>query len=61
MSTSKKIHINPELFKMTGRKTRKNKETEKPIPPLISPNNLKNKLPPSDSRLRPDVRAWENG
>jgi len=23
--------------------------------------NLKAKLPPTDSRLRPDVRAWENG
>jgi hypothetical protein len=23
--------------------------------------NLKTKLPPSDSRFRPDVRAWENG
>lgn len=23
--------------------------------------NLKTKLPPTDSRLRPDVRAWENG
>jgi hypothetical protein len=23
--------------------------------------NLKSKLPPTDSRFRPDVRAWENG
>ena len=23
-------------------------------------DQLKAKLPPSDSRLRPDVRAWEN-
>jgi len=24
-------------------------------------NQLKLKLPPTDSRLRPDIRAWENG
>jgi hypothetical protein len=27
----------------------------------LLPSNLKLKLPPTDSRLRPDLRAWENG
>jgi hypothetical protein len=45
MSNLKKtIQINPELFRLTGNKTKKNKE-KKDIPiPIISPNNLKNKL-----------------
>ena len=47
MSTKKKvIQINPELFKMSGNKSRKNRE-KKDIPtlnPIVSPNNLKNKL-----------------
>jgi hypothetical protein len=43
MSTIKKtIQINPELFKMGGSKTKKNRE-KKEIP-LIRPTNLKNKL-----------------
>lgn len=46
MSTIKKtIQINPELFKLTGGKTRKNREPKKSsIIPAIRPNNLKNKL-----------------
>jgi len=47
MSTKKKvIQINPELFKMSGNKSRKNREKkEMPIlNPIVSPNNLKNKL-----------------
>jgi len=36
------IQINPELFKINGSRTKKNREKQ-PIP-LISPNNLKNKL-----------------
>jgi hypothetical protein len=45
MSNLKKtIQINPELFRLTGSKTKKNRE-KKDIPtPIISPNNLKNKL-----------------
>lgn len=47
MSTKKKvIQINPELFKLSGGKTKKNRE-KKEIPslnPIVSPNNLKNKL-----------------
>ena len=44
MSTKKTIQINPELFKMSG-KTRKNREKkELTLNPIVSPNNLKNKL-----------------
>lgn len=45
MSTKKTIQINPELFKMNGNKTRKAREKkELVINPIVSPNNLKNKL-----------------
>jgi len=45
MSTKKTIQINPELFKMSGNKTKKNREKkELTINPIVSPNNLKNKL-----------------
>jgi hypothetical protein len=45
MSTKKTIQINPELFKLTGNKTRKNKEKkELTLNPIVTPNNLKNKL-----------------
>jgi hypothetical protein len=45
MSTKKTIQINPELFKMSGSKTKKNKgKKEIALNPVISPNNLKNKL-----------------
>ena len=45
MSTKKTIQINPELFKMSGNKTRKNREKkELTLNPIVSPNNLKNKL-----------------
>ena len=46
MSTIKKtIQINPELFKLTGGKTRKNREPKNTsIIPAVRPNNLKNKL-----------------
>ena len=45
MSTKKTIQINPELFKMAGNKTKKNKEKKNlTLNPIISPNNLKNKL-----------------
>ena len=27
----------------------------------LLPDKLKGKLPPTDSRLRGDIRAWENG
>jgi hypothetical protein len=45
-NTKKTIQINPELFKLPGSaKTRKNREKkELEITPIISPNNLKNKL-----------------
>jgi hypothetical protein len=43
MSTKKTIQINPELFKMS--KTKKNKEKKDlTLNPIITPNNLKNKL-----------------
>jgi hypothetical protein len=45
MSTKKTIQINPELFRVPGTKTRKNREKkELTISPVITPNNLKNKL-----------------
>lgn len=45
MSNKKTIQINPELFKMSKNKTRKTKEKkELTLNPIISPNNLKNKL-----------------
>lgn len=45
-NTKKTIQINPELFKLPGSaKTRKNREKKGlAIAPIISPNNLKNKL-----------------
>lgn len=43
--TKKTIQINPELFRMSGSKSRKVREKkEHPIAPIISPNNLKTKL-----------------
>ena len=43
MSTKKTIQINPELFKIS--KTKKNKEKKNlTLNPIITPNNLKNKL-----------------
>ena len=45
MSTKKTIQINPELFRMSGNKTRKMREKKDlVINPIISPNNLKNKF-----------------
>ena len=45
MSTKKTIQINPELFKVPGSKTKKNRaKRELAINPVINPNNLKNKL-----------------
>ena len=45
MSTKKTIQINPELFKISGNKTKKNREKKDLIiNPEVSPNNLKNKL-----------------
>ena len=45
MSTKKTIQINPELFKMAGNKTKKNRERkELTLKPLVYPNNLKDKL-----------------
>jgi hypothetical protein len=45
MSTKKTIQINPELFKMSGNKTRKVREKkELPLAPIVSPNKLKTNL-----------------
>ena len=45
MSTKKTIQINPDLFKIAGGKTKKNRDKkELVVNPVISPNNLKNKL-----------------
>ncbi len=45
MSTKKTIQINPELFKLPGNKTRRTKEKkELTLNPIVTPNNLKNKL-----------------
>lgn len=45
MSTKKTIQINPELFKMTGNRTRKNMAKRNIVlNPIISPSNLKNTL-----------------
>jgi hypothetical protein len=44
-NTKKTIQINPELFRMTGSKTRKVREKKEVVmSPIVSPNNLKNKL-----------------
>jgi hypothetical protein len=41
----KTIQISPELFKISGGKTRRNRDKKQlDIKPLVSPNNLKNKL-----------------
>uniref|UniRef100_A0A6C0IS89 Uncharacterized protein n=1 Tax=viral metagenome TaxID=1070528 RepID=A0A6C0IS89_9ZZZZ len=45
MSTKKTIQINPELFKLSGNKTKKSREKKDlSINSVITPNNLKNKL-----------------
>ena len=45
MATKKLIHVNPELFKIGGNKTKKTREKKELIlNPLVSPNNLKTKL-----------------
>lgn len=46
MSNKKTIQINPELFKIPGSKTKTRKDKQKNISlkPVISPNNLKQKL-----------------
>jgi len=45
MSNKKTIQINPELFKIAGNRTRKNREKkELTLTPAVSPSNLKNKL-----------------
>jgi hypothetical protein len=45
MLSKKTIQINPELFKISGGKTRKNREKKEIVlHPNVSPNNLKNRL-----------------
>jgi hypothetical protein len=45
MLNKKTIQINPELFKISGGKTRKNRDKkELTLHPNVTPNNLKNKL-----------------
>jgi hypothetical protein len=45
MLNKKTIQINPELFKISGGKSRKNREKkELTLNPNVTPNNLKNKL-----------------
>jgi hypothetical protein len=45
MSTKKTIQISPELLKVSGGKTKKNRgKKDFTINPVINPNNLKNKL-----------------
>ena len=45
MLNKKTIQINPELFKISGGKSRKNREKkELTLHPNVTPNNLKNKL-----------------
>ena len=45
MSTKKTIQINPELFKISGGKTRKIREKkELVLAPIVSPNKLKTNL-----------------
>jgi hypothetical protein len=44
MSTKKTIQINPELFKLSGNRTKKREPKVLDMKPVISPNNLKNKL-----------------
>jgi len=44
-NTKKTIQINPELFKMSGNKSRKNREPKDlKLSPIVNPNNLKNKF-----------------
>ena len=53
-NTKKTIQINPELFKISGNKTKKNRERkELSLNPIVSPNNLKNKLLPINVLLLP--------
>ena len=50
MSNLKKtIQINPELFRLSGNKTKKNRDKREIPTPIISPNNLKNKLAYTDN------------
>jgi len=44
MSDKKTIQINPELFKMSGNKTRKSKPTKEIPKPVVSPSTLRHKL-----------------
>lgn len=45
MATKKTIQINPELFNISGNKTKKKREKMNiSLNPIVSPNNLKNKL-----------------